>query len=363
MHHKKICKHYNAFVVSWKYQALTTHDKVDALLLSQLVADPDIWRTSPSSDPVSSFLDLIKVPRPDGFVPPLCLSKGVHTTDTVALAEDLYARFSNNNFVLHSHLDSYAHGVFPLASRYFNHSCVPNAVCKYVITPLELVRMEVVVLRDINEREEVTIPYLDPALPFQTRQDALRVNYGFECACSLCAFGRRVEPVPKPPTQGSAELRALEDVLRSFSLGDVSQGQGMRVPAAPGAFERLPKELHCVLHESYLPFLSEAFSKASHEGPYGDAVERGLTLLAFYAMIYPPSYPQIGMHTLELAKTLWNVICTDVGAVTGADEGQLKGHARAALNFAAVGLRNFGPEGDLGGPLEEVRVLAGLLQP
>ena len=128
---------------------------MDALLLSQLVAGPDIWRASPPPDPISTFLDLIKVPRPDGFVPPLCLSKGAHTTDTVALAEDLYARFGNNNFVLHSHLDFYGHGVFPLASRYFNHSCVPNAVCKFVITPSEPVRLEAIALRDIDEGEEV----------------------------------------------------------------------------------------------------------------------------------------------------------------------------------------------------------------
>lgn len=69
------------------------------------------------------------------------------------------------------------------------------------------------------------------------------------------------------------------------------------------------------------------------------------------------------MHTLELAKTLWNVICTDADAIVGVDEAQLKAHARAALSFAAAVLRTFGPEGDLGGPLEEVRVLAGLLEP
>ncbi len=155
LHHKKICKRYNAFVASEQHQALTTHDKVDALLLSQLVADPEVWRASPPSDAISTFLDLVKVPRPDGFVPPLCLSRGAQTVDTVGLAEDLYARFGNNNFVLHSHLDSYAHGVFPLASRYFNHSCVPNAACKYVITPREPVRMEVIALRDIKEGEEV----------------------------------------------------------------------------------------------------------------------------------------------------------------------------------------------------------------
>ena len=45
---------------------------------------------------------------------------------------------------------------------------------------------------------------------------------------------------------------------------------------------------------TYLPSLSEAFSKTSHEGPYAEAIDRGLTLLAFYVMLYPPNYPQIG---------------------------------------------------------------------
>ncbi len=68
----------------------------------------------------------------------------------------------------------------------------------------------------------------------------------------------------------------------------------MRIPTAPGLFERLPKELYPIFHESYLPSLSEQFSKTSHEGPYADAVETGLTLLAFYVVVYPPNYPQIG---------------------------------------------------------------------
>ena len=154
-HHKKICKQYNTFIASGQYQALTTHDKVDALLLSQLVADPDAWGADKISDAASTFLDLLKVPRSDGFVPHLCLSRAAQTSETVSLAEDLYSRFGNNNFVLHSHLNAYAHGVFPLASRLFNHSCVPNAACKYMLTRSEPVRMEVVALRDINEGEEV----------------------------------------------------------------------------------------------------------------------------------------------------------------------------------------------------------------
>ncbi|KAI0755043.1 SET domain-containing protein [Daedaleopsis nitida] len=363
-HHRKICKIYNKFTAYNEYQALTTHDQVDTLLLSHLVADPDKWHVEPRADnalrdPLSTFLDLLKVPRTDGFVPPLCLSKGAQSPEVLKLAEDLYARFGNNNFVLHSHLNSYAHGVFPLASRLFNHSCVPNAACKYVIIQTEPVRMEVVALHDISQDDEITVPYLDPALPYQTRQEALRVNYGFQCTCRLCTFQDGIGAVPAPPSAGSAQLRELEANLRSFALGDIRQG--VRIPTTPGLFERLPGELHAIFHDSYLPALSEQFSKTSHEGPYADAVEAGLTLLAYYVVVYPPNYPQIGMHALELAKTLWNLVCTAPDALAGTDEQQLQAHARLAVDFAASVLLNFGAEGDAGGPLEEVRVLTEML--
>ena len=68
------------------------------------------------------------------------------------------------------------------------------------------------------------------------------------------------------------------------------------------------------------------------------------------------------MHALELAKTVWNFICTNASAVAGADEEQLKTHTKTALGFAATILQNFGPEGDPGGPLEEINVLAVLLE-
>lgn len=160
--HKKICKHYNAFIASSQYQALTTHDQVDALLLSHLVAEPVAWNrpheTQDLDDPLSVFWDLLKLPRAGVFVPPLCLSKSAQTAQTPKLAEELYARFGNNNFVLHSHLNTYGHGIFPLASRLFNHSCVPNAACKYVITPTQPVTMDVVALYEIAEGEEVRLP-------------------------------------------------------------------------------------------------------------------------------------------------------------------------------------------------------------
>lgn len=87
-------------------------------------------------------------------------------------------------------------------------------------------------------------------------------------------------------------MRDTDAALRAFALGDISQE--VRIPTRPGLFERLPAELYPIFHESYLPALSEQFSKTSHEGQYAEAVEAGLTLLAFYAVMYPPNYPQIG---------------------------------------------------------------------
>lgn len=161
-HHKKICKQYNAYIASTQYSALTTHDQVDALLLTQLVAEPGVWRANykNADDPFSLFLGLLTGPGGYGpvppLVPPLALSTADQTEEVRGWAQGLYTRFGNNNFVLHSHLNSYAHGIFPLASRLFNHSCVPNAACKYIITPSEPVKMQVVALNDIAEGEEVS---------------------------------------------------------------------------------------------------------------------------------------------------------------------------------------------------------------
>ncbi|EIW59441.1 SET domain-containing protein [Trametes versicolor FP-101664 SS1] len=355
-HHKKLCKNFNTLTTSNEYQALTPHDQVDALLLSQMIADSASWRAGQStSGPHATFLDLLKGPRADVFELPLCLPKGALPSESLSLAKELYGRFGNNNFALHSHLNAYAHGVFPLASRLFNHSCIPNAACKYIIRASEPVAMQVVALRDIAEGEEITIPYLDPALPYQTRQEALEVNYSFNCDCRLCRFQSGIHPVNAPPERGSDALRALEVALRTFALG--ADAQSMRVPTAPGTFESMPTTLHPVFHETYLPALSEVFSKTSHEGPYVDAVEAGLTLLALYVVVYPPQYPQIGMHALELSKTIWNVICSAGPDMPARESEVLEAQTRRFLQIAASVLQNFGPEGDAGGPLEEIHVL------
>jgi hypothetical protein len=73
-----------------------------------------------------------------------------------SLSEEIHARFRNNNFMVHSHLDPpFAHGAFPLASRMLNHSCVPNSVPKFILDEAKAPRMDVVALGYINSGDEV----------------------------------------------------------------------------------------------------------------------------------------------------------------------------------------------------------------
>lgn len=130
-----------------------------------------------TSNPLACFIDLMPHPhaRP---LPPLPLKLNLSALkvpssrlfkqvdereESVLLAA--WRRFGPNNFVLHSFAAlndgvpegaAYAHGVFPLASRLFNHSCCPTAWPAFVVRNKKLC-MEVRALVDIPQGEEVCI--------------------------------------------------------------------------------------------------------------------------------------------------------------------------------------------------------------
>lgn len=158
-HHKKICKPYNSFVSSADFRGLSTPERVDSILLSQLVAQvyPDGDFTFPpkiESPSLTLFLDLLPRLTANGrHALPVCTPGKVYPTSSAI--EPFLSRFGNNNFLLHSHLTSFAHGIYPLASRVMNHSCYPNSVARYKIRQGESPVMEVVTLNKIHEGEEV----------------------------------------------------------------------------------------------------------------------------------------------------------------------------------------------------------------
>ncbi|KAF8840609.1 SET domain-containing protein [Paxillus ammoniavirescens] len=355
--HKKYCKNINRFCASRKFEQLQGHEKLDALLLTHLLAECSAGGAEEADNPdLSLFMSLLPGPVTGNNAPPTCpLATSRRPTLVV---DDLFSRCGNNNFAIHSHLTTIAHGIFPLASRLFNHSCVPNAIAKYRVAPGKEVQMEVVALRDIVPGEEICIPYVDPAL-LETRQKMFQLTYGFTCTCLSCMALDRLD-IPHPAPAGK-ELISTGTALHHF-LFPVPAPDMIELPKEPVHLETVPSGLLCMFRESCLTELCESFSSFSHDGPFESALEVGLIVLAFYVVIYPPNYPQIGMHLLEMAKTAWNAIVTsehpDPSDPVGA--GVLP-QAQAYLRLSKQILDVIGPEGDMDGPLAEIQVLDRLL--
>ncbi|KAJ3531387.1 hypothetical protein NMY22_g8174 [Coprinellus aureogranulatus] len=355
--HKRICKKFNQFTNATAFQRLEKHERMDSLLLTHLLAHlstlPEPYSPESSAD-LSVTLSLLPGPTAnDAASPPHCQIKPSPPSEK--FVSDLYSRFGNNNFTIHSHLNSIAHGVFPQASRLFNHSCVPNAVAKYVLKHGEVVSMEVVSLQNISAGEEVCIPYFDPAL-MQTRQQVFQITYGFTCECPTCRFLHKIGQIPEPPIEHE-ELAKIGLKLREFvGVEDFLKSGKLQAKS----LDELPKSLRSVLNESYMSELSEAFSKASHEGDYKTAADSGVTLLALYLLVYPRNYPQIGMHLLEMAKTQWNH--SFVASTPTPEEKEItKNIVLHLLDLARNILQVLGTEGDADtGPFKEIALLEDL---
>lgn len=118
---------------------------------------------------------------------------------------------------------------------------------------------------------------------------SLQMNYGFICTCPSCEFSKKIQPLA--PLPKGTELANLERKLSDFALQS-SDGGGIHVKSFD--VMAISKDFFPFLNPSYLPNLSETFSKASHEGHYDTAVSAGHTLLALYLVLYPPNYPQTG---------------------------------------------------------------------
>ncbi|KAJ7069695.1 hypothetical protein C8F01DRAFT_1217270 [Mycena amicta] len=337
-HHRRLCKRIGKYAVSTAFQALAEHEKLDAMLLSHTVAQLD----GDSGEALQSVLSLLPAPVEPPLLPIIYASSRFSSAEV----RSLYARFGNNNFVLHTHLTTFGHGVFPLASRYFNHSCLPNAAVKYVLAKCELPRMEVVALRDISEGEEICLPYLDPAL-LQSRRQIFQLTYGFDCRCDSCRFFGKLGRIPESPSSVD-EQNSLAKRLRDFY--EDSPFDGLTFTKASPV---IPTDLLPVFHESFITHLAETFSNASHDGEYATAISSGGSLLALYRLVYPPNYPQIGMHLLEMAKTCWNSSVTQ--------EIAYKMEITSYLDEAKRILCILGAEGDVDGPLVEIDTLHNLI--
>jgi len=265
----------------------------------------------------------------------------------------LFQRFPNNNHVIQIHMRAIGVAILPLTSRLLNHSCSPNAVLRCILSASQKPRAEVVAIREISEGEEVTIPYFDPAISCRERQSRLRDTYGFDCSCKLCTVqsSMGIHPVDEP--QVLALVDSLEATLHRFAFEEGITAD-FRLPKEQLCFE-LPEDLQPLLDDSVLSVLTKRFSLAPEERLFELAMSTGKTILAIYLCIYPPHFPQIGFHVLEMAKVAWN-------KYMGEKNPEDLEIASIYLTISRQILDVYGREGDSGGPLDEADTLLDLIR-
>ncbi|KZO97035.1 hypothetical protein CALVIDRAFT_597766 [Calocera viscosa TUFC12733] len=307
----------------------------DVLLVLQLVAI--LYSTSEAQDliprgvtdpptlpidffnPASVFAHLLPAKDPPRFPVPYPFfplvsdlpRPGQRHRDKILLY--LASRFHNNNFgCWTSDMEPLADGIFPVASRLFNHSCRPNCVVIYEITEEKGLVMELKAIRPIAKGEEVTISYVDPAIWLGARRSLLKMNYDFLCECPKCKAEEQ-QKLWTSSTWLTSEERASASVELIGLMLSLKPEQKLtaQTPACPlvpqsRGIEEMPRSVLPMFNSTHLPEVAQRFSDQAHEGTHKAAVHNGKLLLAIYFVHYTSYWPMIGLHCFELSKTMWN---------------------------------------------------------
>ena len=117
-------------------------------------------------------------------------------------------------------LGSDANGGLFLESSRINLSCRHNAQNTWNES---IGRLTIHALRDIEERQEITISYLAGTFEYAERQRSLKEKFKFDCKCELCSL-------PPPQREESdvrlRKLQAIDDMIGIFSLAQESLEPG-----------------------------------------------------------------------------------------------------------------------------------------
>jgi len=135
---------------------LSDDQMVDCQVLSQLVAKIALQQPEFEAS-LLTFENLLPSSH-ELELPPVIPMKRVDPS-LLSRVPALYQRFPNNNHVIQIHLRAIGVAILPLTSRLLNHSCSPNAVLRYILSPSQKPLAEVVAIREISEGEEVRLPF------------------------------------------------------------------------------------------------------------------------------------------------------------------------------------------------------------
>lgn len=157
----------------------------------------------------------------------------------------MLSRFTSNNFgVADDLLSLLGSGVFPFGAV-INHSCDHNVLHGYVFTPRGPVQ-QWRLLRDVEAGTELTHCYVDLGETVAQRQQKLQANYGFTCACALCAAPNSERERVKTALRSGEQQPSLDADPNAVRRGELVEVRKPRRCVADSAnllmptFARLP---------------------------------------------------------------------------------------------------------------------------
>ncbi|RXW15364.1 hypothetical protein EST38_g10490 [Candolleomyces aberdarensis] len=108
-----------------------------------------------------------------------------------------------------------AHGGLYTLHSHLNHSCAPNCSARHNEKRTALSRISIIAKRPIAPGEELTVTYVNPELPYRSRQDELQA-WGFgSCKCDRCVGEEKTFQLKDVLEDGQPDMHDLERELKA----------------------------------------------------------------------------------------------------------------------------------------------------
>ncbi|EAU81457.1 hypothetical protein CC1G_05287 [Coprinopsis cinerea okayama7 len=112
-----------------------------------------------------------------------------------------------------------AHGGLYTLHSHLNHSCRPNISVRHNDKRTALSRISVIARRAISPGDELTVTYVNPELPYKTRQEQLQA-WGFgSCRCERCVSEERLFKLKNVVQDEASPKEDMDDLARELKAG------------------------------------------------------------------------------------------------------------------------------------------------
>lgn len=232
-------------------------------------------------------------------------------------AVTVFKRFTSNNFaVTDSLLVSVGAAVIPEAAL-LNHSCLPNCVATWSDAGQLTFRLIV----DVPAGTELTHSYIEAACAAKGRQEILRQDYAFQCACDLCVSPpdvvipkclvfkkgqsieatRNIETCFKNPTTKSI-IRAVRDATEMANMAMHSATSIEAELSILSSSLAILRSHLCPCHPECISVVGKLLTTALAAGQYERAIVACAELVEMYRIVYPFRHPLLGLQLYTLGN-------------------------------------------------------------